>query len=60
MDFRGEPLPDVGRHEFLDAIRNDTVWNKVKATVKEKGGAIPFEVLKLLAIQAAKSVFGIG
>jgi hypothetical protein len=31
-------------HEFLDAIRNDTVWNKVKETVKEKGGAIPLEM----------------
>ena len=29
-------------HEFLNAIKNDTVWNNVKQTVKEKGGAIPF------------------
>ena|SRR6266436_6058713 len=47
-------------NEFLDAIKNETVWNKVKGTVKEKGGAIPFEILKALAMQAAKSVFGIG
>jgi hypothetical protein len=47
-------------HEFLDAIKHDTVWNKVKATVKEEGGFVSFEVLKLLAIQAAKSVFGLG
>jgi hypothetical protein len=46
-------------HEFLDSIRNDTVWNSVKKTVMEKGGAIPFELLKLLALQAAKSLFGL-
>ena len=47
-------------HEFLDAIRNETVWNKVKEVVKEKGGSIPFEVLKTLAVQFAGSVFGVG
>src|ERR1017187_5738286 len=31
-------------HEFLDAIRNDSVWKQVKETVKEKGGSIPFEI----------------
>ncbi|WP_294124221.1 DUF2513 domain-containing protein [Sphingomonas sp.] len=46
-------------HEFLDAVRNDTVWIKVKETVKEKGGTIPFEVLKALAIKFAGSVFGL-
>ncbi|MED2935205.1 DUF2513 domain-containing protein [Bacillus wiedmannii] len=44
-------------HEFLDAIRNDTVWNKVKKTVAEKGGSIPFEVMKALAIKTATAVF---
>jgi Hypothetical protein (DUF2513) len=47
-------------HEFLDAIKNDTVWNKVKETVKEKGGAIPFEFLKALALHIAKGIFNIG
>lgn len=47
-------------HEFLDAARNDTVWNKAKDMVKEKGGAIPFEVLKALLVKLAASVFGIG
>ncbi len=27
-------------HEFLDKIKNDTVWNKTKGVIKEKG--IPF------------------
>lgn len=45
-------------HEFLDAIKNETVWSNIKATVKEKGGAIPFEVLKALALKLAMSAFG--
>ena len=47
-------------HEFLDAIKNDTVWKKVKEIVKEKGGSIPFEILKALAVKIAGSLFGIG
>lgn len=46
-------------HEFLDAIRNDTVWNNTKEVVKEKGGSIPFEILKELAIQTARGMFGL-
>ncbi len=46
-------------HEFFSAVQNETVWSKVNATVKEKGGAIPFEVLKALAIKLAMSVFGL-
>jgi Hypothetical protein (DUF2513) len=47
-------------HEFLDAIRNDTVWQKVKEAVKEQGGSITFEALKLLALKLAASAFGVG
>ena len=47
-------------HEFLDAIKNDTVWTQVKTTVKEKGGVVPFEILKALAIQFGMSFCGIG
>lgn len=41
-------------HEFLDAIRSETVWNKLKEVVKEKGGSIPFEIMKALAVDLAK------
>jgi len=44
-------------HEFLDAIRNDKVWTKVKNVAAEKGGTIPFEVLKSLAIDLTKKFF---
>src|SRR5262249_19298971 len=33
-------------HEFLDAARNETVWKKAMATVKEKGLSLGFDVLK--------------
>src|SRR6056297_716450 len=41
-------------HEFLDAIRNDTVWTKLKAKISEHGGNIPFQLLKELATQYAR------
>ena len=59
MDWKASSLTWDG-HEFLDAIRNEAVWNKIKETVKDKGGSISFEVLKALALQLAGSVFGVG
>ena len=44
-------------HEFLDAVRHETVWAKTKEVVKSKGGSVSFEVLKELAIQTFKSTF---
>jgi len=41
-------------HEFLDNAQNDTVWNRVKAVVRERGGSVSFEVLKELVTRAAK------
>lgn len=32
-------------HEFLDNARNDTVWNKVTATIKNAATTASFEVL---------------
>lgn len=46
-------------HEFLDAIKNDTVWSKVKEAVKEKGGNIPFAVLSTLAVKIVAAHFGL-
>lgn len=47
-------------HDFLDAAKNDTVWNNAKEIVKDKGGSIPFEVLKALLIKLASSLVGLG
>ncbi|MCD8510125.1 MAG: DUF2513 domain-containing protein [Bacillus sp. (in: Bacteria)] len=44
-------------HEFLDSIRNDNVWNEVRKHVKEKGGSIPLEVLKALAVKISTKYF---
>lgn len=35
-------------HEFLNAARSDTIWNKAKAKIKEKGlelGTLPISLL---------------
>jgi len=43
-------------HEFLDAVRNDTVWTKLKAKLSEQGGNIPLHLLKELAAQYARDL----
>jgi hypothetical protein len=47
-------------HEFLDTVKNDTVWRKTKDFVKEKGGTISIEMLKLVATKIAAVHFGLG
>ena len=49
-------------HDYLDAIRNDTVWNNVKKKTKEKGlqlAELSFNVIKEYAIFEAKKKLGI-
>ncbi|GIN71146.1 hypothetical protein J14TS2_16210 [Bacillus sp. J14TS2] len=49
-------------HEFLDSIRNDDVWSKTKAGIKQKGleiGNVPIEVLKEYAKLQMKNLFGL-
>ena len=41
-------------HEFLDAVRSEKVWRKLLKYAKEKGGALPFELLKVLAVELLK------
>ena len=36
-------------HEFLDNIRSDTNWNKIKNLIKGKGGELTFETIKAAA-----------
>lgn len=47
-------------HEFVDTIKNDTVWKKTKDFVQEKGGAISIEMLKVIAVRIASAHFGVG
>lgn len=43
-------------HEFLDAARNDTVWNKAKDTAKSKGLDLGIDLMKDLLVSTAKSM----
>jgi hypothetical protein len=55
IDFDLERLTWSG-HEFLDAIRNVTIWDKTKATIAEKGGTMTFELVKSVAIKLATAL----
>ena len=46
-------------HEFLDAARDDTRWNKMKAMVKEKAGTVGFEVVKQVLVVLARQAMGL-
>ncbi len=36
-------------HDFLDKIREDTVWNKIKEVITQKGATLTFEIIKSVA-----------
>ena len=46
-------------HEFLDAARDNTIWNRAMATVKDKIGSIPFTLLQQLLIQLGAASLGL-
>jgi hypothetical protein len=46
-------------HDFLEAAKNDTTWNKAMNTVKEKGGSVTLGVLTQLLSTLAKQHFGL-
>lgn len=46
-------------HQFVESIRDNRVWNKVKSLVVEKGGALTVEIIGGLAKQVAKSLLGL-
>ena len=46
-------------HEFLDAVRNDTIWKKTTAVIKAQGGSMPFEIVKAVAIQLLRVAVGV-
>jgi hypothetical protein len=45
-------------HELLDKIRSQTLWNKVKSMAREKSLPLSFEVVKILAAAALKTIIG--
>jgi hypothetical protein len=46
-------------HEFLDAARNDSVWQKATGTVRAKGVSLTFEVLKELLTATIRGQIGL-
>ncbi|MFD2514524.1 DUF2513 domain-containing protein [Pontibacter locisalis] len=46
-------------HEFLDAARDNTIWNKTKVRIGEKLPSITFDVLKSMLIVTLKQQFGL-
>lgn len=46
-------------HEFLDSIRDDGLWRKIKATSVEKGAALSFEIVKELGLSMIRATAGL-
>ena len=44
-------------HEFLDKIRSDTIWSKVKSQVQDKGGTLSFNLISELAKNTILGMF---
>ena len=47
-------------HEFIDAARNQTVWNGAKEAATKYGGSLPLEVMKAVLIKGASQFLGLG
>ena len=46
-------------HEFLDVVRNEKVWSKVKTELKDRGLTLPFSLLEQLAIKITAALAGL-
>jgi len=54
----GTPVPEMipfwltwDGYEFLDAARNEGIWNKAKGVLADKGLGMPFDILKSLLLK---------
>lgn len=56
-DFHIDGMTYEG-HEFLDQIRTDDVWNKVKAMATEKGVGLTVDIVKKLALKVIDQLIG--
>jgi hypothetical protein len=45
-------------HELLDSIKSDTIWQKTKSFIADKGGSMTFDVVKGVAVQLSKIAIG--
>lgn len=46
-------------HDFADAARADTTWQKATAIVKDKGGSVTLEVFKQVLVSVIKGTLGL-
>jgi hypothetical protein len=46
-------------HEFLEASRNEDIWNKAKTVLKAKSGSLSFDLLKALLISMLGESLGL-
>ena len=46
-------------HDFIQAAEKDAIWKRSLEIVKDKGGAITFDLLKELLKSVAKSALGL-
>ena len=54
-DFFAERLTWNG-HEFLDVIKNDTIWQKTKSSFVAKGLSMTFDLVKSVAVDIASAL----
>lgn len=54
--FMARDLTMAG-HDFIDAIRNDTVWNQTKEKVSAIGGSVAMEIIKDIALYYGRQLF---
>ena len=45
LNARKPPQLTWEGHEFLDKIRNESIWHKIKATARDKGVDLSFTVI---------------
>jgi len=46
-------------HEFLDAIRSESIWKKTQHKFIEKGGVMTFDLIKSVAIKLSMVAMGV-
>ncbi|WP_165905229.1 DUF2513 domain-containing protein [Rhodovulum euryhalinum] len=47
-------------HDYLDAIRDDTVWRRTKDKLTEVGGGAALDVVKAVAVHVATQLLKLG
>lgn len=56
--FFPERLTNKG-HDFLEKMKNETAWNKTKATIVEKGGGLALDIVSALITATIKAQLGL-